>query len=291
GVAPRAHIGIVGGGLAAARVVAVGGDVAGGVGHLLQVAEGIVDIGGGVALRVRDGDRLPLAVLERGAGLRERVGARGGEAVIGAARHARIGGGLGEHARERIVGVAGPLRRAAGHEIRPALLGDASLGVVLRGGADEAAVEALRVGGNRAAELVEVGRAGGTDLGAAVGGELRRLHQVGAARGAAGGAAGDAAAIEVAPGRARAVGAHLQRLAAEGVVGPGGGEAVGAGVAGGQAEARVVLPALALGERVAGGGGELAQRIVGGAGAAGGDVDAAHRHLRLLPEGVVDVIC
>jgi hypothetical protein len=56
----------VGSNLAAACVVAVGGDVAGRIGHLLQVAEGIVDVGARVALRVRHRDRLALAVLERG---------------------------------------------------------------------------------------------------------------------------------------------------------------------------------------------------------------------------------
>jgi len=53
-------------------------------------------------------------------------------------------------------------------------------------------------------------------------------------------------------------------------------------------EAGIVLPGLALAQRIGVGGGELAPGVVGRGAAAGRDVDAAHRHRGLVAEGVVD---
>jgi hypothetical protein len=65
---------------------------------------------------------------------------------------------------------------------------------------------------------------------------------------------------------------------------------VGAGVAGRLAEPRVVLPGLALAQRVGVGNRELAERVVGRGAGAGGDVDPADRDRGLVAVGIVDVI-
>jgi hypothetical protein len=61
-------------------------------------------------------------------------------------------------------------------------------------------------------------------------------------------------------------------------------------VAGRLAGPRIVLPALALAQRVGIRGGRLTEAVVGRRAGAGDDVDPADRHRGLVAEGVVDVI-
>jgi hypothetical protein len=72
---------------------------------------------------VGDRHRLAVAVLGHSTGLVETVGRGGDEAAVVGLVGARVRERGGDDAAERITGTGRPLRRAAGDEVRPALLG------------------------------------------------------------------------------------------------------------------------------------------------------------------------
>ena len=177
------------------------------------------------------------------------------------------------------------VRRSA---LPPALLLQAAIAVILLRRPDGAGVEALGVARDLAVEHVEIDDAERAVLGDAVGGERRRRDEVDPAGRAGGGAAIVAAAEQVGPLGLGAVRSHLLGLAAVDVVAPGGGGGnVGPNMAGRLAEPGIILPGLALAQRIGVGGGELTLGVIGRGAAAGRDVDPADRHRGLVAEGVV----
>src|SRR4029079_887215 len=128
---------------------------------------------------------------------------------------------------------------------------------------DDAAIKPLRIARHFALETVEIDDDGGRGLGRAVRSKRGRRVEPHRASRTARGAAIEAATEGIGELAPRAVGAHLQNLAAEAVIAPGGSQSVRAGVAGRQSEAWILLPALALPERIGGRSREAALRIVG----------------------------
>jgi hypothetical protein len=99
-----------------------------------------------IAPAAPESDRTLARVVARGwVRLRQRVGAGRAEAVIHVVRRARIGVGRDQHAPQRIVGMARPLRRASQDELGATLLQPTSVGVILSDRADQTSVEALGV--------------------------------------------------------------------------------------------------------------------------------------------------
>ena len=137
-VGPRAHVGIGAGELAPAQIVGVDDDVARWIGDRGEIAKRVIGVSRVVAERIGDGGHQALIVADSGRGLAEIVGGARRQAVEGVSRVAAVRESRLRHAGERVVGIDGPFRRAAGKEIRPAGLRDAAQRVVLGGGPDPA---------------------------------------------------------------------------------------------------------------------------------------------------------
>src|SRR5262249_5609586 len=147
-------------------------------------------------------------------------------------------------------------------KVGPARPGDAAQRIILPVRANDAAVESLGVARDLAIEIVEVDDHGGRIRRHAIGSVGSDLTQPNRTSRTTCCAAIDAAAELIDPLCLGAVGAQLLDLAAKTVIAPGRGQTVRPGMAGRQTKARIILPALALPERVAGRGRELTLPIV-----------------------------